>query len=430
MTFRRAKNNLVFYYQKLNFYTLLKIISLTFLKVVGFFILAKYSLKYIGDFGFVGFSQIQQLIVIIVPLTTVFLQLVISKSVSKTLYFCQKKIVKFSFYGGILTSLLLFSLVSTNDLYFEYIIPVEIISTYGDFKLVLAVFFMFVFSATSIFGIYSAFLIGKGDSSGLLRTDLIVNCLVIFGAIMFISFRSSLLFTITPALVLLVLTPYFIFEVRKFYKDASVIENKNNAIHGYMISSFFSSLSAPVALFIFRSLLSKDGSLDEATEFIIIQKLIGAILIPTMLYLNNIIQPKYFNLENVRFKTELISDSKRVLIFGFLSIVILIPFLGFIKKYLLDDNVDISLYLYCLIAFAEILRNVTILLSYYCNVQGFWKVYISGEFLFILLYSVALTVFPHNNLVFGWIYLSTVFLTLSYYFIRVRKRLIKQSNVF
>jgi hypothetical protein len=284
-------------------------------------------------------------------------------------------------------------------------------------------FFAITVFSTTIFGIFNAILIGEGQSSKLITTDLLINGIVILLAVLFMIYQSEFLFIITPAVVLLILSPIFISKIKRYYINASNDEKKSYKIKGFVISSFFSSLSAPVAMYIFRSLLFFGGGYSEATEFIIVQKIIAAILIPTMLYLNNYVQPKYFIVNRDSFRNELINDSKRILFLGVISVLLPLPFLHFIEINLFDDNIKISLSLFVLIGIAEMSRNLSILLSYYCNVEGMWKTYIFGEILFILTYSIALGLVPHNKINFGLIYLFSILSTVFYYALMVKKKM-------
>jgi len=65
----------------------------TFLKIVGFFLLSKFSIEKFGHDTFVTFSQVQQIALIVLTIATSFLQLAISKLYLNSLVFSKSVLV-------------------------------------------------------------------------------------------------------------------------------------------------------------------------------------------------------------------------------------------------------------------------------------------------------------------------------------------------
>jgi hypothetical protein len=263
--------------------------------------------------------------------------------------------------------------------------------------------------------VFSALLIGNGDSKNMLNFDLLSNIILLALALLFLLSKNEFLFILVPLFSIFAVLPFIFYYSKNSSIELATKKDKKNKFSGYFISSLLAAFSAPMIMYIFRAILVSKGGVTDAAEFILIQKIIAAVLMPVMIYLNNFIQPRYFIASEEMLSEKVYIDIFKITAFGIGSIFLVAPFLGFLESKIFKLDSGLSVQLYLLIGFSEIFRNISINIAYVFNVKGKWKQFILSEILFIVIYSVLLYYFPSEKISFGYIYLLTNLIVCLFY---------------
>lgn len=398
------------------------IACLTFLKIAGFFLLSKLSIETLGHDSFVAFSQIQQIALIALPISTAFLQLAISKSYSNTLVLSESALVR----KAVITSLSICALL----ILIFFAIPADGIVNIMAFSgvredRVIWLIFSFSIIPIALNGIYYSMLVGRGQTSKLTFNEITVQSVILASAFIALIFSHEIVFIVSSLLSYAILFPYFFYKINHALKDRSAVKGGGIAgISTFIISSVAATISVPLFLFLMRAIISNSEGEGAAAEIIVAHRIVGAMLIPAVIYINNYVQPTFYtsgvaNQKNILLRSSLITAS-----YGLFSLVVAIFVLDRLISLFFGDYLNIDLVVFSLLAIAEIIKNASMICAHYFNANGNWRVFVGGEFLFIL--SAVLLTAVGSGSVF-WMscaYLGAAILSTIYYAIQF-----KVSNV-
>jgi hypothetical protein len=186
-------------------------------------------------------------------------------------------------------------------------------------------------------------------------------------------------------------------------------------ISPYIFSAFAATISVPLFLFVMRALVTNSEGEAAAAELIVAHRIIGAMLIPAVIYVNNYVQPKFFISKIFDAKSLLLKSSVATAIYGVCALLIVVLILGNVIELFFGGLLKIDLKVFAILAVAEIIKTISMIAAHFFNVAGKWKIFVGGELLFISS-AVLLTILGSSSTIWiSFAYLAAAGLTLIYY---------------
>ncbi len=354
----------------------IKLTGLTALKALSFFIIGKIIIKTFGVEEFVIFNQLAQLSFFLIPFLTLFLQLTLSKSISGELNITFSRLLTIQIlFISILSLLFLF-----YPKYFIYLfhsltgLPNYIFENH----VILVVFLISI----GFYGILTSIATGITDIDKLLNFEIIyfVGMLLIsfigiyFDTIFLLRFASFFGFVVV-----------MFFQIKYFVKSRMTITDTRGIKSPipYILSSLLVAFSVPITQIILRGILFKFNPNDAAT-FIMVQKFSGALVIPIILFVSQVENPKFFNPDFSRKYNEWLNVVIKTCLLGIGLLMFSLFFIGYLSKFFSEGKVSLNIWHYILFSIAEVFRISASLFSYYYSSKG-------KLFLFFVLETVYLT---------------------------------------